>query len=593
MCSMKKAFKGLRFLGGALVVGGILWVPAASGWAQRAAPLAPAARMVRAPLPKLSPLQLQKLDELRKRFADPKYTFKLGQTGVSHLPLAQLTGGRHQGDAELKEEALRQNAKAKAWLAEEKRNLGSRLKSAEPSCANKPRYDLRKVGLSSPVQGPQLGCGSCWAFASVAALESSWKMVNGQDIGASEQNLLSCAVLAGSCGGGIHSSALLHLMFQPLPSRDDVPYIGKVTACNNEATRRYAASIWAFVGTSGLNPSTREVKEALCSHGALAAAMNATDAFKDYTLGSGVFNEMDNPLTTNHVVTIIGWDDSKHAWLIKNSWGEDWGINPDDPASDKGRGYGWIDWGSNLIGRSAAWVKARKACPNDGEYDAGLCYKPCRAGYHGLGPMCWKNCPPDMLDDGATCRAPIHTIVKKSQGRGVGTPMGCAANEELNGALCYPRCNTGYKGVGPVCWQSCRDGYHDDGATCRKDAHIFGSDNSKCPWYDKCGLVTAKGCSKCPADYHNDGCTCRRNVDIYAKKSYGRGVGSVLHTCDANEDKSGALCYPKCPAGYSSVGPVCWEKCPTDHRDDGAFCTKGGQITASPGYGRGVGTIPP
>lgn len=33
--------------------------------------------------------------------------------------------------------------------------------------------------------------------------------------------------------------------------------------------------------------------------------------------------------STEHAVKIIGWDliDGKNAWLIENSWGEDWGIN--------------------------------------------------------------------------------------------------------------------------------------------------------------------------------------------------------------------------------------------------------------------------
>ncbi len=32
-----------------------------------------------------------------------------------------------------------------------------------------------------------------------------------------------------------------------------------------------------------------------------------------------------------------------------------------------------------------------------------------------------------------------------------------------------------------------------------------------------------------------------------------------ISVCDENEEKDGALCYPKCISGYKGVGPVCWE----------------------------------
>jgi C1A family cysteine protease len=539
----------------------------------------------------LNASQMQKITELQRRFSDPKYTFKIGVTSVSGVAPEKLNGGKFPSDAELTKEAQRVNARATQYLKEEEKNLGvARAKLSEPGCAGQARYDLRAKGLSTPVQN-QGQCGSCWDFAAIAAFESSWKKVNGATIGASEQQILNCAGAAGSCGGGAHSSAFLHLLFQAIPSRAEVPYVAKVQSCGREAPRRYSAAIWGFVGSSGINPSVAEIKGAICEHGAVAAAMNSTDCFQNYT--GGVFNEGANSFLPNHVVTLIGWDDAKKAWIVKNSWGTGWGETAGDPSPNPTRGYAYMAYGTNIIGRSAAWVKARKECPNGGEYDAGLCYTPCKPGYHGLGPMCWQNCAEGMIDDGATCRAPISSIAKKSYGRGVGTPMTCRADEEQNGALCYPKCKDGYKGVGPVCWQQCPAGYKDDGATCRKDAHIMSSDNSACPWHDKCGLVGAKGCSKCPSGYNNDGCTCRRDVHIFGKKSYGRGAGNALSSCRSGEEKNGALCYPECKAGYSGAGPVCWERCPSDHRDDGAFCTKGGQVTASKGYGRGVGTIPP
>lgn len=62
-------------------------------------------------------------------------------------------------------------------------------------------------------------------------------------------------------------------------------------------------------------------------------------------------------------------------------------------------------------------------CPPDkSELDAGLCYVPCREGYHGVGPVCWANtvnigigkavglepCPAGWSNDGLTCREPIR-----------------------------------------------------------------------------------------------------------------------------------------------------------------------------------------
>lgn len=55
------------------------------------------------------------------------------------------------------------------------------------------------------------------------------------------------------------------------------------------------------------------------------------------------------------------------------------------------------------------------------EYQDGLCYEPCDAGYHGVGPVCWADtvnngvgkpvglepCPAGWVNDGLTCRQPI------------------------------------------------------------------------------------------------------------------------------------------------------------------------------------------
>lgn len=245
-----------------------------------------------------------------------------------------------------------------------------------------------------------------------------------------------------------------------------------------------------------------------------------------------------------------------------------------------------------IFGTSTVRAQTLPECGKGYEKSGALCYPECKAGYNGVGPVCWEVCPEGFTNDGATCRKNAHIVSRESYGRGVGSALGCGSNQEKDAGLCYPKCKAGYNGVGPVCWQQCPEGYTNDGATCRRPGKIIKADTSDCPGYDLCCLWKKnRDKSKCPEGqgYKNDGCTCRRPVDIFAKDSYGRGVGTPLKTCDANEEKDGALCYPKCKAGYNGVGPVCWGACPAGYKNDGATCRKDVVIQAKKSYGRGVG----
>jgi hypothetical protein len=83
------------------------------------------------------------------------------------------------------------------------------------------------------------------------------------------------------------------------------------------------------------------------------------------------------------------------------------------------------------------------------------------------------------------------------------------------------------------------------------------------------------------------------NTSVCWKATKDRGVGTVPESCASNEDKDGALCYPKCKSGYHGVGPVCWERCPSGYIDEGALCRKRGSIKtiAKKSYGRGAGNV--
>jgi hypothetical protein len=92
------------------------------------------------------------------------------------------------------------------------------------------------------------------------------------------------------------------------------------------------------------------------------------------------------------------------------------------------------------------------SCAAGTEYDAGLCYRACNQGYHGVGPVCWGTCGQGYSDDGATCRKDVSVISKSSYGRGAGAVPNCSSGLEADAGLCYPACDQDFHGVGPVCW---------------------------------------------------------------------------------------------------------------------------------------------
>jgi Papain family cysteine protease len=51
-------------------------------------------------------------------------------------------------------------------------------------------------------------------------------------------------------------------------------------------------------------------------------------------LGTSTWSKASGKSEGGHAMTLVGWDDSKKAFKIANSWGKDWGDN----------GFGWVDY---------------------------------------------------------------------------------------------------------------------------------------------------------------------------------------------------------------------------------------------------------
>ena len=115
-------------------------------------------------------------------------------------------------------------------------------------------------------------------------------------------------------------------------------------------------------------------------------------------------------------------------------------------------------------------VMQRYQCTADEELNGALCYPKCKAGFHAVGCCsCSQDCFPGSGDDiGVSCTKKTTT---RGAGVPMGCPTGTIADETGGPVgLCYPECKTDFHGIGPVCWQNCPNGMTDCAAGCSKDA---------------------------------------------------------------------------------------------------------------------------
>eukprot|EP01132_Coremiostelium_polycephalum_P001198 gene1198-1511_t len=177
-------------------------------------------------------------------------------------------------------------------------------------------YDWRKNGQVTKVKN-QGSCGSCWAFASSAIIESAYLISSNkphQELDLSEQHFVDCT--NNGCNGGNARVAFDTLQETGIMLEKDYPYKGVTGWCPNINSTTIK---WA--GLDDIPASKENFLDALKS-GPLYASVFADDGFQRYK--SGVYKCGWNS-QPNHAITIIGYDDKSDAWIIKNSWGPQWG----------------------------------------------------------------------------------------------------------------------------------------------------------------------------------------------------------------------------------------------------------------------------
>lgn len=217
-------------------------------------------------------------------------------------------------------------------------------------------YDWRASKGLPPIRN-QGACGSCWAFATVGALECAIKVKDGVTADLSEQWLISGNEEGWGCDGGFFAHDY-HLRgsakHDPYGDNGAVmeaafPYVAADVACHGPYTHSYWLDSWAYIGASSTVPTVDQIKSAIVNYGPVAAGIYVNSAFQAYT--GGIFNNNDDK-TINHAVVLVGWDDTQGTsgvWILRNSWGTGWGES----------GYMRIEYGCCQVGYAANYVDYR------------------------------------------------------------------------------------------------------------------------------------------------------------------------------------------------------------------------------------------
>jgi len=220
-----------------------------------------------------------------------------------------------------------------------------RTKAVTPKVDAAPNsVDWRKQGLVTKVKN-QEQCGSCWASSATETIESAWmkskKITNTTMPPLSPQQIVDCDDSDDGCNGGNPYTAYIYVINQGgLDKEVDYPYTGQDGNCAFKRGDVGATiSNWHYACSQ---EDESELKQNVATVGPLSICVDAQN-WQDYTGGvmSGWQCAWINLL--DHCVQAVGYDltnSNNPFWIVRNSWGTDWGEN----------GYIRLQYGDNTCG---------------------------------------------------------------------------------------------------------------------------------------------------------------------------------------------------------------------------------------------------
>lgn len=242
----------------------------------------------------------------------------------------------------------------------------------EPEILLPSAYDMRDYDRVSKVRD-QGRFGTCWAFASLGALESTLLPEDRNEFSTDHMTLCNSYSLDLNKGGeNAMSIAYLAAWQGPVYEKDD-PYGDGVANENLKAVKHLEEAIVIN------NRDMDVLKTAIYRYGGIETSlylqMSYTDTPSEYYSESTSAYYYNGLLEPNHDVVVVGWDDDfkkenfavqpKHngAFICKNSWGKEFGED----------GYFYVSYDDvNLCNKAVVYSRVGEADNYDKIYQSDL-----------------------------------------------------------------------------------------------------------------------------------------------------------------------------------------------------------------------------
>jgi len=184
--------------------------------------------------------------------------------------------------------------------------------------------DWRTKGVVNPVQN-QASCGSCWAFSSIAAMESSHAIQTGELLKLSEQQFVDCSKGGNEgCNGGLEVWAFQYAEKTKIELESDYGYTGRDGKCKaKKAKETVGVKKYSVVPKK----SVAQIKAAVDKQPTCVSVDASGSVFQFYT--KGIMDSKRCGTDLDHAVTAVGYgnENGKEFLIVRNSWTASWGEN--------------------------------------------------------------------------------------------------------------------------------------------------------------------------------------------------------------------------------------------------------------------------